>query len=109
MGNLWESRTCRACEGGVKPLEQNVIERELQAFPGWAYQDGKLTKTFTFKNYYETTAFVNAVVWIAHKENHHPDVEFGYNTCRIGYATHSIKGISENDFICIAKIEQFIT
>jgi 4a-hydroxytetrahydrobiopterin dehydratase len=53
-------------------------------------------------------AFVNAVAWIAHRENHHPDLEVGYNSCRVSYTTHAIGGLSENDFICAAKVEALL-
>ncbi|MDN5938390.1 MAG: 4a-hydroxytetrahydrobiopterin dehydratase [Salinisphaera sp.] len=61
---------------------------------------------FTFKNYYRTSAFVNAVVWIAHREDHHPDISFGYKNCTIHYSTHAIGGLSDNDFICAAKVDE---
>ena len=66
---------------------------------------GFFAKAWSFKNYYETLAFVNAVAWIVHGEDHHPDLSVGYNRCRVEFSTHSIGGISENDFICAAKIE----
>jgi len=62
-------------------------------------------REFTFKNYYKTMAFVNAVAWIAHQENHHPDLSVGYNRCLVRYSTHAIQGLSENDFICAAKVD----
>ncbi len=77
----------------------------LKSLPDWNVDGTRIEKTFSFKNYYETTAFVNAVAWIAHTEDHHPDIEFGYKTCRVRYSTHSIGGLSENDFICAAKVE----
>ena len=89
-------------------MDQKQIRASLKFLPGWVYKEGALTRTFTFKNYYETVSFVNAVAWIAHREDHHPDIEFGYKACRIRYATHSIKGISENDFICAAKVDRLL-
>jgi 4a-hydroxytetrahydrobiopterin dehydratase len=80
------------------------IQRMLASVPGWTLENGEITRTFTFKNYYQTVSFVNAAVWIAHQEDHHPQIEFGYKTCRVRYSTHAIQGISENDFICAAKI-----
>jgi 4a-hydroxytetrahydrobiopterin dehydratase len=68
----------------------------------------KLVKLFTFKNYYETMAFVNAVAFIAHREDHHPDLEVGYKTCRVTYSTHDVGGLSENDFICAAKVNALL-
>jgi len=62
-------------------------------------------RDFEFKNYYKTIAFVNAVAWMAHQENHHPDLSVSYNRCRVQYSTHAIGGLSENDFICAAKVD----
>jgi len=71
-------------------------------------QGSKLEKIFPFKNYYETMAFVNALAWISHREDHHPDLSVGYNKCYVSYWTHAIGGLSENDFICAAKIERLL-
>ena len=100
----FSQKKCKPCEGGTKPMDKAQIDTALQQVPGWAYESGALVKSFTFKNYYETMSFVNAVAWIANREDHHPDIEFGYKNCRVRYSTHAIKGISENDFICAAKI-----
>ena len=102
-------KKCKSCEGGVQPLSKSQIHKHLKNLTGWSYEKGAITKTFSFKNYYETLSFVNAVAWIANAEDHHPDMSFGYKQCRIEYSTHSIKGISENDFICAAKIEKLIS
>ena len=68
----------------------------------------EITKELSFKNYYKTMAFVNAIAWMAHQENHHPDLEVSYNKCVVRYSTHAINGLSENDFICAAKIDQIV-
>lgn len=81
------------------------ISHMLQQLPGWEYRAGVITKTYSFPNYERTMAFVNATAWISHREDHHPDLRIGYNTCRVDYCTHAIAGISENDFICAAKLE----
>ena len=84
------------------------IGHMLKGLKGWKYTDGMVQKTFKFKNYYETVAFVNATAWISHREDHHPDLAVGYNKCRVDYSTHAIDGISENDFICAAKIDALL-
>ena len=66
---------------------------------------GRIFKIYRFANYHETIAFVNAIAWVSHHTDHHPDLEVGYNRCRVAYSTHSVGGISLNDFICAAKIE----
>jgi len=90
---------------GTPALTRARIDALLKEVPGWSYDGKTINKTYAFKNYYETMAFVNAVAWIAHAEDHHPDLSVGYNRCRVEFSTHSIGGISENDFICAAKIE----
>ena len=99
------TKTCKPCEGGVPPLEQAEIDRLLKELPGWEQSGNEIGKTYRFKNYHETMAFVNASAWISHREDHHPDLEVGYNQCRVRYSTHAIGGLSENDFICAAKID----
>jgi 4a-hydroxytetrahydrobiopterin dehydratase len=108
MSDRLESRRCRACEAGTAPMTGAQARALLPEVPGWAVEEGRLTRTFTFKNYHQTTAFVNAVAWIAHTEDHHPDISFGYKTCTVRYVTHSIGGLSENDFICAARINALL-
>lgn len=103
-----DQKRCLPCEGTVKPLDPNGIQPLLkQLAPGWQVNsDNKMIqKDFHFRNYYQTMAFVNAVAWMAHNENHHPDLEVGYNHCLVRYSTHAIGGLSENDFICAKKID----
>ena len=89
----------------VRQQAQALAERLLGQVNGWSLADGAITKTYSFKNYYQTMAFINATAWISHREDHHPDITVGYNSCRIEYVTHAINGLSENDFICAAKID----
>ena len=98
-------RKCKNCEGGVSPLTADEVARLLKQLDGWALDNGMITKTYAFKNYYQTTAFVNATAWVSHREDHHPDIVLGYNQCRVSYVTHAINGLSENDFICAAKLD----
>lgn len=102
------SKTCKPCEGGMPPLDKPRVRELLAQLPGWEVVKGELARTYSFKNYYETMAFVNATAWISHRENHHPDLEVGYNKCRVRYSTHSIGGLSENDFICAAKVDALL-
>lgn len=101
-------KKCTPCKGGVPPLNAQAVEAYLKQVQGWELQDGGIVKTFSFQNYYETTAFVNAVAWIAHREDHHPDITFGYKKCRVAFMTHAVKGLTENDFIAAAKVDQLI-
>ncbi len=96
---------CKPCEGGVSPLNADEIAKLLRQLQGWEHAGGVIAKTYAFKNYYQTLAFVNAAAWISHREDHHPNIMVGYNQCRVSYVTHAINGLSENDFICAAKLD----
>jgi len=102
---------CKACEGGVRPLTKEEAEKLLKKLDdSWELnpQSTEIQTTFAFKNYYHTMAFVNAVAYMAHHENHHPDLEVSYNRCTVRYTTHAINGLSENDFICAAKVDNIL-
>lgn len=103
---------CEACEGGVSPLERKAAETLLAQVDGdWKISDDdrEIRREFKFKNFYHTIAFVNALAWVANREDHHPDLEVGYNRCLVRFSTHSISGLSRNDFICAAKIDGLLT
>jgi len=104
-------RRCVPCEGGVAPLTQDQ-SRELLTRLGanWklSSDNRKIEGHFEFKNYFRTTAFVNAVAWIAIHEDHHPDIAFSYKNCDVTFWTHAIDGLSENDFICAAKVDALL-
>ena len=88
-------------------LTRPQAEGFLNQLTGWTLDTGakELRRTFAFKDYYAGIAFVNAVAWIAHREDHHPELTVGYNTVTVAFSTHSVLGLSENDFICAAKID----
>ena len=89
----------------AKRLEPDDVARRLQSLPGWELADGEILKTYKFSNYYETMAFVNAIAYIAHKADHHPDMEVGYNKCTVRYSTHDVGGLSDADFVSAGKVE----
>lgn len=99
-------KSCKPCAPGTAPLTPEQARQMLSQAPGWSLNDAvtELSRAFKFRNYHETLAFVNAQAWIVHREDHHPDLEVGYNRCHVRFSTHSIKGLSENDYICAAKI-----
>jgi 4a-hydroxytetrahydrobiopterin dehydratase len=97
-------RRCRPMEGG-SPLGEPRVDELLAGLPEWRVEGGFLTRTFAFADYWETIAFVNASAWISHREDHHPELAVGYNRCQVRYSTHSVGGLSENDFICAAKLD----
>lgn len=108
MSNL-NAIHCVGCEGGIPALTQEELQTLLPQIPQWKVsEDGKkIYRHFNFKNFYKTMAFVNAIAWIAHQENHHPDMEIGFNYCLVKYTTHAVNGLTKNDFICAAKVNNF--
>jgi 4a-hydroxytetrahydrobiopterin dehydratase len=99
---------CQPCEGGTPPLSGAEIEGYLARLPGWRHAEGAISKSFEFKNYCQTMGFVNAVAWIAQSQGHHPDLTVSYRSCRVSYTTHAIGGLSENDFICAARVDALL-
>jgi 4a-hydroxytetrahydrobiopterin dehydratase len=99
---------CRPQTKDDQPMSIADVRAVLAELPGWELVDTEIFKTYTFDNYHQTMAFVNATAWISHREDHHPDLEVGYNKCRVRYSTHSIGGLSENDLICAAKVDALI-
>jgi 4a-hydroxytetrahydrobiopterin dehydratase len=92
------------CTPDAPALSDDDAAALLPQVPGWAVIDGKLATSFTFRNYYETIAFVNAMAWVSHQQDHHPDLMVSYKLCAVSYTTHSAGALSENDFICAAKV-----
>jgi 4a-hydroxytetrahydrobiopterin dehydratase len=95
---------------GTPALAPGEVARLLTEVPGWALEPDqkKIARTYEFKNYHETIAFVNALAFVVHREDHHPDLEVSYNRCRVVFWTHTVGGLSDNDFICAARINALI-
>ncbi len=90
---------------GAAALADRDIDAQLAVLAGWQRDGNAIARTFPFADYYETIAFVNALAWIVHAEDHHPDLVVGYNRCEVRFSTHSAGGITDNDFICAAKAD----
>ncbi|MFN3885020.1 MAG: 4a-hydroxytetrahydrobiopterin dehydratase [Rhodocyclaceae bacterium] len=86
-------------------LNDRQIASRLAALDGWTREGNAIVKTFHFADYHETLAFVNAVAWIAQRSDHHPDLEVGYDRCRVSYTTHSAGGLTDEDFAAAARID----
>lgn len=102
------ARKCKPCEGGIPPLTAAEGERLLaQISSGWALTQNAraIRREFRFRDFYRTMSFVNALAHVANIEDHHPDLEVGYNYCHVTFTTHAIGGLSENDFVCAAKLD----
>ena len=99
-------KKCRHLDTGLSDAE---VADHLAAVEGWMLQDGKIVKSYAFKNYYETLAYINAIAYVIHAEDHHPELIVTYNRCTVKFDTHSVNGgkggLSENDFICAAKVD----
>lgn len=111
MDSDLSSKHCEACEGIGSALSKEQINNLLpQLDKHWKFStdNKKIYKNFKFKNFFETISFVNAIAFIANKENHHPDLEVGYNYCNVSFTTHALGGLSQNDFICAAKIDRLL-
>ena len=98
---------CVGCEGGIPALTADEIKHYMKDIIDWTVSEDHrhIMRNLSFKNFYHTMSFVNAVAFIANQENHHPDLEIGYNYCHIKFTTHAVKGLTKNDFICAAKID----
>lgn len=98
---------CLPLKGSEHKLTQARVSELIVQIPGWELtEEGRaLSKTFRFDNYYQTMAFVNALAYVAHAEDHHPDLGVHYDRAVVRYSTHDVGGLSENDFICAAKAD----
>ena len=98
---------CLLRRGSEHRLTEASIREWLPQLPEWALVENghALSRTFTFKDYYRTMSFVNALVHIAHREDHHPDLGVRFDRCEVRFSTHDVGGLSENDFICAAKAD----
>ncbi len=103
-----EKRKCRGCEGKTGPLDAKAIQRMLREIPDWTLFDGRLRRKFEFVNFHQTMEFVNAIAWLSNLENHHPDLHVSYSACVVDFITHSVAGLTENDFIVAAKIDALL-
>jgi 4a-hydroxytetrahydrobiopterin dehydratase len=103
-------RHCVPCEGGVPVIEKAEAESLLQSLEGWNLsEDGTMiSRKFEFRGFFRTMSFINAMAWVVNEQGHHPDFSAGYNYCDVGFTTHAINGLSENDFICAARVNALI-
>jgi len=110
MNALFEGH-CKACEGDVDKLDRETLDQALQRLEGWELEEkeNRIRREFGFDNYHQTMAFVNAVAWIAHTEDHHPDMEVTYNSCTVTYSTHSVGGLTRNDTLSAAKVNDLLS
>tara|TARA_B100001175_G_scaffold306280_1_gene304198 strand:+ start:486 stop:830 length:345 start_codon:yes stop_codon:yes gene_type:complete len=106
-------KKCVPCEGGILPFDISEIHKYQKKVDGWEVIPDVnkiffLEKKFTFKDFLSSQSFINEVSKISEIEGHHPDIAFGWGYAKVKITTHAIKGLSENDFILAAKIDQII-
>jgi 4a-hydroxytetrahydrobiopterin dehydratase len=101
---------CQPLKGDTHRVPRDAIDTFLAALPGWelAADGGSIRRTFRFDDYYRTMAFVNALAFIAHREDHHPDLGVHYDRVVVRYSTHDVGGLSENDLVCAAKASRLV-
>ncbi|MEO5734267.1 MAG: 4a-hydroxytetrahydrobiopterin dehydratase [Rubrivivax sp.] len=101
--NELATRNCRPLEGHA-PMGDAEIEQLLAQVEGWSLVDGAIQKRFEFEDFHRSVGFANAVAWVANTQDHHPDLALSYDKCTVRFSTHSVGGISINDFICAARV-----
>ena len=109
LEKLFEKQ-CKPCEGGVDPLPHHRVNRYLEQLPGWhiSIDQKSIGRKFEFKGFFRTISFINALAWITNQQGHHPDFSAGYDYCQVNFTTHAIGGLSENDFICAARVNVLV-
>ena len=105
--NSLAQQHCQALEGQSAMPDEQVAHHLAQA-PGWTFVEGAIQKQFEFADYHHTMAFVNALSFVAHREDHHPELLVTFNRCTVRFNTHSVHGISINDFICAARVDALL-
>ena len=108
MTKLTDTLLTQHADPNAPALADADIHALLHAVRGWKSDDGAIARSFKFADFHETIAFVNAVAFIANREDHHPDLDVGYDHCTVTWSTHSAGGLTRNDFICAARVEALV-
>ncbi|MFM1990438.1 MAG: hypothetical protein RJA99_3395 [Pseudomonadota bacterium] len=90
---------------GRDALDASAIDAQLAVLPRWSLVDGALQADYAFGDWWETIAFVNALAWMVHRQDHHPELRVGYDRCTVRWSTHSAHGVTINDFVCAARTD----
>lgn len=96
----------QACVPSADRLPETEVAAALALLPGWSHVGDRIAKTYRFTDYHHTLAFVNAIAWVAHRADHHPDLSVHYNRCVVSFTTHDAGGVTANDLVCAAQVEQ---
>ena len=103
------AQRCKPLHGIEHRLSAELIASGLPAVPDWKVQANELVREFKFMDYYHSIAFVNALAYVAHTQDHHPDLSVHYNRVQVRFSTHDVGGLSLNDFICAARVDALFT
>ena len=104
-------KKCQVCEGGIPTLSLKEIQDYLMKLPLWKLSENQqeVSRRFEFKGFQKAVMFSNAVAWLVAQEGHHPEIKFGVGFCEVMFTTHAINGLTDNDFICAAKVEKLFS
>lgn len=105
-----KNKRCKACDGDSASPSKKDLDGYISQVNNWQITEetDAIYKTFQFKNFHETMGFVNAIAWVANQEGHHPNLDVNYKDCTVTWFTHSVDGLTENDFICAAKVDALL-
>ena len=106
MNILLAAKPCRHPAPQLSTDESSTL---LMTLPHWKRDGSGIVRNFKFPDHYQLMAFLNALAWVAHRANHHPEVSYGFNQCCVRFISHDVGGLSENDFICAAKVDILVS
>ena len=103
-------KSCKPCEGDVAPLGGEEAQAMMRKLDGWTLSDDETTirRRFEFKGFAKAVEMANLAAWLGNKQGHHPDITFGWGYCEVAFTTHAAKGLTENDFICAARLDSLV-
>lgn len=102
------NQRCAACEGGITPLSESEVAALMAQVPDWQTDGTAIRRRFVFKGFAKAVEMANLAAWLGNKQGHHPDIRFGWGYCEVGFTTHSVGGLTRNDFICAAKLDALL-
>ncbi|MCF3973787.1 4a-hydroxytetrahydrobiopterin dehydratase [Paracoccus salsus] len=103
-------KTCEPCQGNVAPYGPDETAAMMSRLEGWVLsEDGTtISRRFAFKGFLKAVEMANLAAWLGNKQGHHPDITFGWGYCEVKFTTHEAGGLTENDFICAARLDALV-
>ena len=104
------AKTCQPCTGDIAPYDRQQAQDMLDRLDGWSLSaDGStISRRFEFKGFLKAVEMANLAAWLGNKQGHHPDIAFGWGYCQVSFTTHAAGGLTENDFICAARLDALV-